>query len=266
MEPALAYLPVIIFIAAAAMMLLTTADDRRAQLRRIKTAFAQNNIARLNVNFRIRPRRAILYLILLLLASYIWTYQRAQDAIAAKLLDYNVDEVAVGSLIIPYSAFFRVNYVADAGFSRSKKRTRAAVAMRGHALTGFAVELDEESIARINKITTKKFVFAYLTDVEVLRPAIHNYMNQLVRARRIALYEIETFDNRGPYILIALGDNHRGEDASQIAAGVAEDTLAQLTQADNLTVNQVVVKVIAREPYVNDKSIKVIGRGKAGKY
>ncbi|MGI9311096.1 MAG: hypothetical protein ACR2P7_06145, partial [bacterium] len=153
----------------------------------------------------------------------------------------------------------------DAGFSKSKKRARAAVAIRGNALTGFDATIDETGMAKVNKIIGRKFVFSYLTDVNILRPAIHRHMDKLVRAKRVAKYQIETFDNRGPYILVALGSANQSDDAAA-ATSLAQELHIHLTKTDQLKVNQVVIKVLDPQPFLERGAIQVIARGKAGNY
>lgn len=267
MERLSAYLPVFVLVLSAMALLFATAADRKQQGANLIGGFTR--ILRSGAGGMKRwfsLQRIVLWFIVLFLLSYLWTYQRAQDTIAARLADSGIEEVKVGSLIIPWSAFFQSRYTANAGFSRSKKRTRADVSMEGYFWTDLDARIDETGLAKINKITGKKFVFSYLTDVKILRPAINRYMDQLVRGRQIDQYEIETFDNRGPYIIVALNEKSLGKDTSKVATSLAEGLHTNLTKTNQLKVNQVVVKVVDPEPYLAEKTITVIGRGKAGSY
>ena len=137
--------------------------------------------------------------VLFCFVSYIWTYQSLKSEIRVLLLEKEIEGVAVGSLVMPYSAFFRSEYVADTGFSKSKKRARADISVSGRLWSGFDLYISEIGLAKVNKVVGKAFVFSYLTDVKILKPAINRRMKQLVRNKLIDAFEIETFDNRGPY-------------------------------------------------------------------
>jgi len=261
------YLPVLGFVLVVAALLFATAPDRSAQYAAFKGLMRIWRGKLLAVRARRMPWvRMLWYLPLLYLLAYIAVYQRLQDAVAAELLQHGIAQVAVGSLIIPHSAFFRRAYSADAGFSKSKKRARAEIAVRGSWWSGFEIGIDETGLAQINKLTGKKFVFSYLTDVKILRPAIHRHMELLLRSGQIDKYEIETFDNRGPYLLVALGADNRAKDAAGVAAELAAGLHTKLTKIEQLKVNQVVVKVVQHGAYLRDNSISIIARGAAGNY
>ena len=270
MEQLSAYLPVFLLVLAAMALLFITAADRSAQVTTIAAVWSRMFGGRTAHADRVRRRfpvkRIVFWLIVLCLISYIWTYQRVQDAIAVALVENEIEEVKIGSLIIPWSAFFRSAYQADAGFSRSKRRTRAEVAVQGYLWSGLVARIDESGLAKVNKVTGKKFVFSYLTDVEILRPAINKYMKQLMRGKQIDKYEIETFDNRGPYLIVALSPKNRNKDAATVATSLAKGLHTNLTETNQLKVNQVIIKVVDPEPYLSSKTINVIGRGKAGSY
>ena len=270
MERLIAYLPVLVLVLSVVALLLATAANRKRQLVGISDGISKifhfGFAGRAGVRKWFSLQRMIFWLIALLLLSYLWTYQRVQEAIADHLTESGIEEVKVGSLIIPWSAFFRSAYVADTGFSRSKKRIRTEVSIRGHLWSGFDAHMDEVGLAGVNKITGKKFVFSYLTDVKILRPVINRYMKQLIRNKQIDQYEIETFDNRGPYIIVALSEKNRDKDANQVAASLAQSVHTNLTKTNQLKVNQVVIKVVDPEPYLANKTITVVGRGTAGNY
>ena len=269
--PALAsFVPLIGFVLVVLVVLLVTAPDRRAQL--LKLHATAGNIAHL----RHRPReallgvftlkRAVYAVVLLCLVSYIWTYQSLKSEIRVLLAEKEIEGVAVGSLVMPYSAFFRSEYVADAGFSKSRKRTRADISVSGRLWSGFDLHISEIELAKVSKIVGKAFVFSYLTDVKILRPAIDRHMKRLVRNKQIDAFQIETFDNRGPYVLVVLNEKNRGKDVKAVATEIAESLHTNLTKTRKLKVNQVVVKVVDPEPFNKTKRVKVLGRGKAGQY
>ena len=264
------FVPLVVFVLAVLLVLLLTAPDRRAQLLQLQA------IAGRVANVRRRPREALLgfvtvkrvvwLIVLFCLLSYIWTYQSIKEEIRTLLVAKEIEGVTVGSLVMPYSAFFRFEYVADAGFSKSRKRTRADVSVRGRLWSGFDVHISEIELAKVNKIVGKAFVFAYLTDVKILRPAIDKHMKRLARNKLIDTFKIETFDNRGPYVLVVLSEKNRGKDVKAVATQIAESLHTNLTKTNNLKVNQVVIKVVDPEQYIRNKRVKVIGRGKAGQY
>ena len=264
------FIPLVVFVLAVLLVLLVTAPDRRAQLLRLQAAAGNA------VNRRHRPREALLglvtvkrtaYLVVLFcLVTYIWTYQSIKAEIRTLLLQEGIEGVEVGSLVMPYSAFFRSEYMADAGFSKSRKRTRADISVSGRPWSGFDLHISEIELAKVNKIVGKAFVFAYLTDVKILRPAINKHMKKMVRNKQIDEFKIETFDNRGPYVLVVLSEKNRGRDVKAVATQIAESLHTNLTKSRNLKVNQVVIKVVDPEQYARNKRVKVVGRGTAGQY
>ena len=264
------FLPLIAFVSAILLVLLVTAPDRRAQL--LQLAATASNIA----NMRRRPReafrglltvkRVVYAIVLFCLVSYMWTYQSIKGEIRTLLVENQIEGVDVGSLIMPYSAFFRSAYTADTGFSKSKKRTRADISVEGRLWSGFEVHISEIELAKVNKIVGKAFVFSYLTDVKILEPAIKKHMGMLVRNKQIDAFKIETFDNRGPYVLVVLSEKNRNKDINVVATELAESLHTNLTKTNDLKVNQVVMKVIDPDLYAGSKRVKVLGRGKAGQY
>lgn len=264
------FVPLIAFVLALLLVLFLTSPDRRAQL--LQLSDTAGNIA----NMRRRPlntllgvlsiKRGVYAIVLFCLVSYIWTYQSLKQEVRALLVENQIEGVDVGSLVIPYGAFFRSAYVADTGFSKSKKRTRADISVEGHSWSGFELHISEIELAKVNKIVGKAFVFSYLTDVKVLEPAIKKHMGKLVRNKQIDAFEIETFDNRGPYVLVVLSEKNRNKDINVVATEIAESLHTNLTKTNELKVNQVVMKVIDPDLYADSKRVKVLGRGKAGQY
>ena len=264
------FFPLVAFVLAVLLVLLTTAPDRRAQLLALYTA-AGNVVNRRHhpgkaILGAITIKRAVYGVVLFCLISYIWTYQALKRDIRTLLAEKQIEEVVVGSLVMPYSAFFQSEYIADTGFSKSKKRTRAAISVSGRLWSGFDLHISEIELAKVNKIIGKAFVFSYLTDVEMLKPAINRHMKQLVRNKQIDEFQIETFDNRGPYVLVVLSEKKRSENVNAVATEIAESLHTNLTKTNNLKVNQVVIKIIDPKLYANNKRVKVLGRGKAGQY
>ena len=264
------FVPLAVFVLAVLVVLLVTAPDLRRQLLRLHAT--AENVASL----RHRPRetlvglvtvkRVVWLLVLFCLVSYTWTYQSIKEEIRTLLVEKELEGVAVGSLVMPYSAFFRSEYMADAGFSKSRKRTRADVSVNGRLWSGLDVHISEIELAKVNKIVGKAFVFAYLTDVKVLRPAINRHMKKMVRTKQIDTFKIETFDNRGPYVLVVLSEKNRGKEVESVANEIAKSLHTNLTKTNELKVNQVVIKVIDPEQYTKNKRVKVLGRGTAGQY
>ena len=264
------FVPLIAFVLAVLVVLLFTAPDRRAQLRQLYAT--AGNIANMRRHSReafqglFTVKRAVYAVVLFCLVSYIWTYQSIKQEVGMLLVEKQIEGVDVGSLVMPYSAFFQSAYTADTGFSKSKKRTRTDISVEGRLWSGFDVHISEIGLAKVNKIVGKAFVFSYLTDVKILKPVIKKHMGQLVRNKQIDAFEIETFDNRGPYVLVVLSEKNRSKDVNAVAAEFAESLHTNLTKSNNLKVNQVVIKVIDPELYSNGKRVKVLGRGKAGQY
>ena len=264
------FVPLIAFVAGVLFILLLTARDRRAQLVQLYGTAA--NIA----NLRHHPRevfkglfsvkRVVYAMILFCFVSYIWTYQSIKSEIRELLAEKEIEGVAVGSLVMPYSAFFQSGYMADTGFSKSRKRVRADISVSGRLWSGFDLHISEIGLAKVNKIVGKAFVFSYLTDVKILEPAINRRMKQLVRNKQIDAFQIETFDNRGPYVLVVLSEKNRGKDVKAVATEIAQSLHSNLTKTNNLKVNQVVIKVVDPEPFTKNKRVKVLGRGTAGQY
>ena len=264
------FVPLAAFVLGVLCVLLVTAPDRRAQLVQLRAS--AGNVAHL----RHRPREAFLglftlkrvvYLVVLFcLVTYIWTYQSVKQEVRVLLQEKEIEGVRVGSLVMPYSAFFRSEYMADTGLSKSRKRTRADVSVSGRPWSGINVHISEIELAKVNKIVGKAFVFSYLTDVKILRPAIDKHMRKMVRNKLIDEFRIETFDNRGPYVLVVLSEKNRGKDVKAVATQIAESLHTNVTKTNNLKVNQVVIKVIDPEQYSKNKRVKVVGRGTAGQY
>ena len=264
------FVPLAAFVLAVLCVLLVTAPDRRAQLVQLRAT--AGNVA----NLRHRPRevlvgvfttKRVVYLIVLFcLVTYIWTYQSIKQEVRVLLQEKELEGVRVGSLVMPYSAFFQSEYVADTGFSKSRKRTRADISVSGRPWSGFDVQISEIELAKVSKIVGKAFVFSYLTDVKILRPAIDKHMRKMVRNKQIDEFKIETFDNRGPYVLVVLSEKNRDKDVKAVATQIAESLHTNLTKTNNLKVNQVVIKVVDPEQYAKNKRVKVVGRGKAGQY
>ena len=252
------FVPLAAFVLAILCVLLVTAPDRRAQL--VQLRVATGNVA----NLRHGPREAlaglftikrVVYLVVLFcLVTYIWTYQSIKQEVRVLLQENEIEGVRVGSLVMPYSAFFRSEYMADTGFSKSRKRTRADISVSGRLWSGFDLHISEIELAKVNKIVGKAFVFSYLTDVKILRPAINKHMKRLVRNKLIDEFKIETFDNRGPYVLVVLGEKNRGKAVKAVATQIAESLHTNLTKTNNLKVNQVVIKVVDPEQYTKEQA------------
>ena len=264
------FVPLAVFVLGVLCVLLVTAPDRRAQIVRLRAT--AGNVAHLRHRSReaflglFTLKRVVYLVVLFCLVTYIWTYQSIKQEVRGLLQEKEIEGVRVGSLVMPYSAFFRSEYMADTGFSKSRKRTRADIWVSGRLWSGFDVHISEIELAKVNKIVGKAFVFSYLTDVKILRPAINKHMKKMVRTKQVDEFKIETFDNRGPYVLVVLSEKNRAKDAKAVAAEIAQSLHTNLTKTNKLKVNQVVIKVVDPEQYTKNKRVKVVGRGTAGQY
>lgn len=268
MTGAAAFLPLVAFVLAACALLFVTAPDRRARLSRLRATVGAVAAPRRRLGSALgpaTPRRAVQAVVVLLLVAYVWTYQSIKSEIRVLLEEHELEGVRVDSLVMPYTAFFRADYAVDAGFSRTKLRTRADVAVTGRPWSGLDASISEIELAKIGKIVGRTFEFSFLSDVEVLKPAIREHMGRLEDNKRIDAFEIETFDNRGPYVLVVLAEKHRGGDVAAAATEIAEGLYTNLTKVNELKVNRVVVKVVDPDLYASSGRIKVLGRGTAGR-
>ncbi len=260
------YLPVIGFFAALMLLTFATSSDRLQQVQSLRAGFARLTYFRMSdLRHYFTLGRIIRWGFLIFLLSFIWVYMALKSEIKKDMAEFEL-ELDVGTIKIPPLAFFKSEFVANAGFSRRRRRERVDVEVTGNVFTGFAVNFEETDLAALSKLTGKAFTFNYLSDVKVLRPAITAYMKRTIASKQIAFFEIETFDNRGPYLLVVLDESKRGGDAGAMATKLAEGLYNNLTGAKALKVNQVVVKVIDPADWAADKTITVIARGKAGSY
>ena len=67
-------------------------------------------------------------------------------------------------------------------------------------------------------------------------------------------------------MLVVLSEKNRSKDVKAVATQIAESLYTNLTKANDLKVNQVVIKVVDPEQYTRNKRVKVVGRGTAGQY
>lgn len=264
------YLPLIILLLSIFALIFVTASDRSIQILQLRdfslmvTRFAKKSP---RVHLRLLTiKRVIVAIVLIHLVTFFILYQVLQDRIASLLIEKNIEKVKVESLIIPYFAFFQSDYTANTGFKKSKKRTRVDIQVNGHLWSGLRLGITEIATAKINSIIGKQFVFSYMTDTKKLTPEIHKHLKREVASKVIVTYELEKFDNRGPYIVVILSEKNRSKDRQQVATEIAKRLLVELTVAKGLKVNYVVVKVADPEIYKKNNRIKVIAKGTAGTY
>ena len=260
------YLPVIGFFAGLMLLTFVTSPDRAEQVQSLRGGVAKLTYFRLSdLRHYFTLGRIIRWGLVIYLLSFAWVYLALKNEIRRDMAGYEM-ELDVGTIKIPALAFFKSEFIANAGFSRRRRRERVDVEVSGNVFTGFAVNFEETDLATLSKLTGKAFTFNYLSDVKVLRPAINAYMKRTISAKQITLFEIETFDNRGPYLLVVLDESKRSGDAGALATKLAEGLYNNLTGEKALKVNQVVIKVIDPADWAADKTITVIARGKAGSY
>ena len=270
MQHFVTYLPLIILLLSVFALMFVTASDRSRQILQLRDfGLMVTQVAKKPPLGHLRLltiKRVVVAIVLIHLVTFFILYQVLQDRIASLLIEKEIEKVQVESLIIPYFAFFQSDYTANTGFKKSKRRTRVDIQVNGHLWSGLRLGITEVETAKISQITGKSFVFSFMTDTKKLTPAIHKHMKREVASKVIDSYELEKFDNRGPYMVVVLSEKNRSKDNQLVATGIAKRLLAELTVAMGLKVNYVVVKIADPEIYVNDKRIKVIARGTAGTY
>ena len=270
MEQFGAYWPLIVLFFSVLVVMFVTASNRGEQVLQLKDfrqAVIRVSKKAPREHLRLLSiKRIILVVLLLHLGTFFALYQVLQVRIETLLIEKKIEKAQVGSLIIPYTAFFRSEYISRTGFKYSKRRTRADVKVKGNLWSGFEVSMTEIDLAKVSKVVGKKFVFSFMTDTKKLTPEIHRHMKREMASKEIDAYELEKYDNRGPYIVIVLSEKNRAKDHAQIATTIAKRLHAELTIAKKLQVNYVVVKVVDPALYLDKKRIKVIATGAAGVY
>jgi len=260
------YLPVAGFFAALMLLIFVTSRDQLQQVQSLRAGMARLTYFRKSdVRRYFTFGRILRWGLVIFMLSFVWAYLALKSEIRKDMVGYEL-ELDVGTVKIPVLAFFRSEFVANAGFSRRRRRERVDVEVSGNVFGGYKVNFEETDIATLSKLTGKAFTFNYLSDIKVLRPAINAYMKRTIASKQIEFFEIEIFDNRGPYLLVILDESKRGGDAVEQATKLAEGLYTNLTVAQALKVNQVVIKVIDPVAWAADKTINVIARGKAGSY
>jgi hypothetical protein len=209
--------------------------------------------------------RIIKWLVMGFLLTFLWAYLTLFFDMRKMLVDREL-ELDVGTLKIPAFAILKSEFTADVGFSRRKRRQRVLVEVTGNVFAGFDPFIPDTGMAKLSKLTGKAFTFNFLSDVKELRPAIDAYMRVLVRNKVLSFAKIETFDNRGPYMLVILDEGRRGGDLEKEAKKIADLLFNNLTVTREMKVNQVVIKVINPADWDNNKTITVLARGQAGTY
>ena len=177
-----------------------------------------------------------------------------------------LEDVKVGSLRIPYLAFLKSHYISNTGFQKFKRRVRIEVDVEGNMWSGFNVDIGQRQMVKLNKITGKKMVFAYLTDTKKLTPVIKAHMKRELKNNQITYYQLTQYDNRGPYIQVILSEKNQNQDDNKMASTIAKRIFDELTINKGLKVNQVVIQILDPKAYETNKRKTVIGRGTAGTY
>ena len=209
--------------------------------------------------------KALKWLVMVFLLTFLWAYLTLFFDMRKMLVEREL-ELDVGTLKIPAFAILKSEFTADVGFSRRKRRQRVSVEVTGNVFAGYKPVIPDTGMAKLSKLTGKAFTFNFLSDVKILRPAIDAYMRTLIRNKVLSFAKIETFDNRGPYMLVILDEGRRGSDLEKEAKKIADLLFNNLTVTREMKVNQVVIKVINPDDWDSNKTITVLARGQAGTY
>ena len=264
----MSYLPIFLFILSTCVLIFAISANKEDQILYLKKS--GNNFLK-----KIRPSefiklitisRIIFYAIVLYIVVFMVHYQSLKASMRDLVVEKKLEDVQVGSLRIPYLAFLQSEYIANTGFQKFKRRARIDVDVEGNMWSGFKVHIGQRQMVKLNKITGKKMVFAYLTDTKKLTPVIERHMKRELKNKQVTYYQLTQYDNRGPYIQVILSEKNRNKDTNKMAATIAKRVLDELTINKGLKVNQVVIQIIDPEAYEANKRKKVIGRGMAGTY
>ena len=264
----MSYLPIFLFILSTCVLIFAISANKEDQILYLKKS--GNNFLK-----KIRPSefiklitisRIIFYAIVLYIVVFMVHYQSLKASMRDLVVEKKLEDVLVGSLRIPYLSFLQSQYIANTGFQKFKRRVRIDVDVEGNMWSGFKVHIGQRQMVKLNKITGKKMVFAYLTDTKKLTPVIERHMKRELKNKQVTYYQLTQYDNRGPYIQVILSEKNRNKDTNKMAATIAKRVLDELTINKGLKVNQVVIQIIDPEAYEANKRKTVIGRGTAGTY
>jgi len=259
------YLPLFVLLIFVLALLFATTNDRDGQIIALKDfGFAINRFRKKTPReflSLLTIKRAVITIVLVHLLTYAALYNVLQNKISSLLIEKEIEKAQVQSLILPYLAFFQSSYDADTGFKYSKRRTRANIQVTGHLWSELNINVTESDLAKISQVVGKKFVFSFMTDTKKLTPEIHRHMKREIASKEIDAYELERYDNRGPYIVVVLSEKNRAKDHEQIANAIAKRVYEELTVNKKLMVNYVYLKIIDPDLYLNSNRISQIARG-----
>jgi len=218
------YAPIVLFFLAILLVTFATSPDRLVQVHNQRAFFVRITYFRSkDIGTYLTVPTILRWLVTIYLLTFLTLYLVRQRDVRNMLAEREL-ELDVGTLKIPALAILKSEFVADTGFSRRKRRQRVALGVAGNVFSGFEVRIEETDLAKLAKLTGKAFEFNFLSDVKLLRPAIEAYMQTTTRNKVTSYFEIETFDNRGPYLLVVLDKGRRSGDllevANKIAAGL----------------------------------------------
>jgi len=264
----MSYLPIILFVLSTCFLIFLISSNKDDQILYLKKS--GNNFLK-----KIRPsefiklitiKKIIFYVIVIYIAVFIVHYQFLKASMRNLVDEKKLEDVKVGSLRIPYLAFLKSHYISNTGFQKFKRRVRIEVDVEGNMWSGFNVDIGQRQMVKLNKITGKKMVFAYLTDTKKLTPVIKAHMKRELKNNQITYYKLTQYDNRGPYIQVILSEKNQNQDDNKMASTIAKRIFDELTINKGLKVNQVVIQILDPKAYETNKRKTVIGRGTAGTY
>ena len=264
----MSYLPIILFVLSTCFLIFLISSNKNDQILYLKKS--GNNFLK-----KIRPsefiklitiKKIIFYVIVIYIAVFIVHYQFLKASMRDLVDEKKLEDVKVGSLRIPYLAFLKSHYISNTGFQKFKRRVRIEVDVEGNMWSGFNVDIGQRQMVKLNKITGKKMVFAYLTDTKKLTPVIKAHMKRELKNNQITYYQLTQYDNRGPYIQVILSEKNQNQDDNKMASTIAKRIFDELTINKGLKVNQVVIQIHDPKAYETNKRKTVIGRGTAGTY
>ena len=262
------YLPIILFVLSTCFLIFLISSNKDDQILYLRKS--GNNFLK-----KIRPsefiklitiKKIIFYVIVIYIAVFIVHYQFLKASMRDLVDEKKLEDVKVGSLRIPYLAFLKSHYISNTGFQKFKRRVRIEVDVEGNMWSGFNVDIGQRQMVKLNKITGKKMVFAYLTDTKKLTPVIKAHMKRELKNKQVTYYQLTQYDNRGPYIQVILSEKNQNQDDNKIASTIAKRIFDELTINKGLKVNQVVIQILDPKAYETNKRKTVIGRGTAGTY
>ena len=264
----MSYLPIVLFVLSTCFLIFLISSNKDDQILYLKKS-GNNFLKKIRPSEfikRITIKKIIFYVIVIYIAVFIVHYQFLKASMRDLVDEKKLEDVKVGSLRIPYLAFLKSHYISNTGFQKFKRRVRIEVDVEGNMWSGFNVDIGQRQMVKLNKITGKKMVFAYLTDTKKLTPVIKAHMKRELKNNQITYYQLTQYDNRGPYIQVILSEKNQNQDNNKMASTIAKRIFDELTINKGLKVNQVVIQILDPKAYETNKRKTVIGRGTAGTY